>query len=398
MRVLCTVTGSPSHARAILPIARGLAEAGHEILVATSEYLVPTYDGEPVNVQVTMPDLGEVILNIREYSAIHNGGVPDERLDMISFAGEKHVTTAYEKTFPLAKDFAPDLVLRDGSELSGCLIAEALDVPLLSVPSGAGNSLDPDGLLPLLNERRAEVGLPESTDRNAIYRNGRIDCMPHRYSFANYSPPQAFAYRQPLDVKRNLRLPAEVAALSGDKPLVIASIGTTLGMVKTIREQGVAADEHSPEAATPLAAIVSGLSEVDCHAVVATGGYPVEVPVGDNVHLYDWIPQPLLLQCAQVFLTHCGYNSTREAVGAGVPMAGLPLMGDQEYHATRAEEMGLGKKVPEESGAAIAETVTALLGDGDVRAEMRRAHREMLALPGVDGVVEHLENLVARKS
>jgi UDP:flavonoid glycosyltransferase YjiC (YdhE family) len=397
VRVLCTVTGSPSHARAMLPIARGLAEAGHEILVATSEYLVPTYDGEPVNVQVTMPDLGEVILNIREYSAIHNGGVPDERLDMISFAGEKHVTTAYEKTFPLAKDFAPDLVLRDGSELSGCLIAEALDVPLLSVPSGAGNSLDPDGLLPLLNERRREVGLPESADRNAIYRNGRIDCMPHRYSFANYAPPQAFAYRQPLDVKRNLRLPAEVAALSGDKPLVIASIGTTLGMVKTIREQGVAADEHSPEAATPLAAIVSGLSEVDCHAVVATGGYPVEVPVGDNVHLYDWIPQPLLLQCAQAFLTHCGYNSTREAVGAGVPMAGLPLMGDQEYHATRAEEMGLGKKVPEESGAAIAETVTALLGDGDVRAEMRRAHREMLALPGVDGVVEHLENVVARK-
>jgi hypothetical protein len=28
---------------------------------------------------------------------------------------------------------------------------------------------------------------------------------------------------------------------------------------------------------------------------------------------------------------------------------------------------------------------------------MRRAHREMLALPGVDGVVEHLENVVARK-
>ncbi|WP_020497354.1 glycosyltransferase [Sciscionella marina] len=379
----------------MLPIARGLAEAGHQILVATSSYLVAVFDGEPVEVQVTMPDLGEIILNIREYSAEHNGGAPDERLDMIAFGGGEHVTAAFEKTIPIAREFAPDLVLRDGSELAGALISEALDVPLLSVPSGAGNTLDPDGLLELLNRRRAEVGLPESADRNAIYRNGRIDCMPHRYSFADYAPPQAFAYRQPLDIKRNLALPDEVARLSGDKPLVIASIGTTLGMVKTIREQGVEADEHSPEAATPLAAIVRGLSEVDCHAVVATGGYPVEVPVGDNVHLYDWIPQPLLLQCAQAFLTHCGYNSTREAVGAGVPMAGLPLMGDQEYHADRAERMSLGRKVPEESGEAIAETVTALLADTQVRAEMRRAHREMLALPGVDGVVEHLEHVVA---
>src|SRR5690606_32238342 len=43
MRVLSTVTGSQGHARAVLPLVRALAAAGHEVVVALPPHLAEVY-------------------------------------------------------------------------------------------------------------------------------------------------------------------------------------------------------------------------------------------------------------------------------------------------------------------------------------------------------------------
>ncbi|KAH6783507.1 hypothetical protein C2S52_008466 [Perilla frutescens var. hirtella] len=58
--------------------------------------------------------------------------------------------------------------------------------------------------------------------------------------------------------------------------------------------------------------------------------------IGDRGFIIrGWAPQVLILSHRSIggFLSHCGWNSTLEAIGCGVPILAWPLRGDQIYNA-----------------------------------------------------------------
>ncbi|MEE1792751.1 hypothetical protein PUR28_18620 [Streptomyces sp. BE308] len=61
--------------------------------------------------------------------------------------------------------------------------------------------------------------------------------------------------------------------------------------------------------ATQLRTIIAAFSRLDVTAIVATAGIRLDGIDPPNVHLTDRLPQPLLLECADLLVTHGGYNS-----------------------------------------------------------------------------------------
>ncbi|WP_413099282.1 glycosyltransferase [Streptomyces sp. Inha503] len=409
MRVLFTTLGSPSHGRAQLPLARALAAAGHEVLVATTPVLASVFASDDVRVTTCLDDLSPATF-LGPAMAEESGpdGPPDmARMDdaerqafllrvITKVLSGPMATTLLDALLPVARDFRPDLILRDGMDLGSCLIAETLGIPQLPTPSGSSNTFNPDKVLPHLNALRQRRGLPTSEDPLSVVPHGRIDYVPPAFSFAQHLPTSR-AYRQTVDVDRGAVLPRWVAELPTDRPLVFAAIGTAIPM---LRDKAREADASAPAMPMPdpvqtLRTMIQGVSRLEeCTVILATGGIPVDTDgVPPHVHITERLPQPLLLESVDLFLTHGGFNSIRESLRTATPMAVLPQFGDQPGNAQRVAELRLGKHITDTTADGIVAGCREVLADEGCRAVARRARLEMLALPEIDSAVPDLEKL-----
>ncbi|XP_028768269.1 UDP-glucose flavonoid 3-O-glucosyltransferase 7-like [Neltuma alba] len=110
--------------------------------------------------------------------------------------------------------------------------------------------------------------------------------------------------------------------------------------------------------------------------------------------LRGWAPQVKILGHAAVggFMTHCGWNSVVESVGAGVPMVTWPLHSDQFYNEKLVTQVqGVGVEVGVEEWGVwvlderkktvkrdrIEKAVRRLMDEGEEGEEMRRRAREL---------------------
>ncbi|MFF2373872.1 glycosyltransferase [Streptomyces xiamenensis] len=392
MRVLCTAMASPSHGRALLPLARALATAGHEVTVLTTEAVAPVFAADRLAVRTVLPDVprpGRDVL----FDPAQDMSSPDHPLTALLAGPYAHTVLAVLRE--AAREVRPEAVVRDGMDFAAAVLAEERDIPQLPFPSGFLNLLDPAPLLPALNALRAAAAVPAREDPASLYPYGRFDYMPPAYGFARH-PTSALAYRQTTAVEVSGELPPWAARLPGDRPLVLAALGTVL---PTFREAGwkVPLPPEASDPATMLRTIVAGLSLLDVTAVVATGGIPLEgTEPGPNVLLTDRVPQPLLLECADLFVTHGGYNSIREAVRTATPMVVVPNFGDQPHNARRVTELGLGRHLTgTPAPESLARACQAVLEDHATTARSRAARLAMLALPDFTRAPADLAEIVA---
>ncbi|GAA3160152.1 MULTISPECIES: glycosyltransferase [Streptomyces] len=395
MRVLCTSTGSPSHGRAMLPLARALAGAGHTVTVAATPELAPVFHADAVTLEPVLARLPmtDPLAGSDAQLEADPTGEAHVRLVLSLLTGD-HAREMYDVLAELADRVRPDVIIRDGMDMAGIVLAERLGIPQLPIPSGLVNMVDPAQLLPDLNRLRREVGVPEQEDAGSFTPYGRFDYLPQEYAFARFPAPVR-AYRQTTLVDRTDGLPSWVSELPVDRPLVFAATGTALPMIVGMQEHGLQLPPGMTHPAEMLRATVEGLSRLHCSAIVATGGIPLDgVEPAPHVRLVERLAQPLLLECADLLVTHGGYNSVREAIRTGTPMAVLPNFGDQPHNAARVAELGLGRHVTENTADAVATACEELLADRDVAHRVRRAHRAALALPEVGQVAADLEKLV----
>jgi MGT family glycosyltransferase len=100
-------------------------------------------------------------------------------------------------------------------------------------------------------------------------------------------------------------------------------------------------------------------------------------PFPANFLLSPYVPQLDILPHARVFVTHAGTNSLMESLYYGVPMVLIPQQPEQQMHARRAVELGLGVMLDKEAvtAATLSETVERVAQNAEYRERTQSMQR-----------------------
>ncbi len=277
--------------------------------------------------------------------------------------------------------------MREGEDFAGYLVAEALGIPHAGVIDGSTHLMPPDVVRGPLDLLRAELGLGSEEHPLGPYRYLLASWLPRRYLLDDFAcVPTLRVYRQTNPHRPGEPLPDWLAGFAAGRPLAFASLGTLAPSLQ-LSEQA-------------LRAVVDGLAEVDCAALVAIGvgrdpaGFG---PLPDHLRLVNtWLPQSALLERCAAFVTHAGFSSVREGLRAGVPMLAVPFYDDQPHAAERIARIGAGLTIPgpQVTAAGVADAVGALLRDPSYRQVAAAVRRDILASPSLDDTLCDLAALV----
>jgi UDP:flavonoid glycosyltransferase YjiC (YdhE family) len=291
----------------------------------------------------------------------------------------------------IADDWKPDLIVREGMEYGGCITAESLGIPHVSIAGNAYAAVDspqvhyfPGNRLLVaepLARHREQFALPPDPET----------IMPFRYLHLCFTPPRWDGDEVPRPANtRFVRHTSAVLSGTGaphsfeqqrDRPTVLASLGTVFNKTPGVLE-----------------AIVEALADEPLNAIVAIGRDQDSARFGTqpaNVRLEAYVPQPALLGRCDLFITHGGFNSVKESLSQGVPMVVVPITADQPYSAGRCAALGVAEVIEPDkrSSEKIRAAVRKVLADPSYRSNARAFEAEMAALPGPDEIVRMLEAL-----
>lgn len=363
MRVLFTLTPARGSLPPLVPLARCLRRAGHDVAFSSSASFAPEvwaygfeyfeagldwYAGRTAGDDVTVVEVGRRM---------------------------------FDDVIAVAERWEPDLIVREAIELSGCVAAESLGLPHASVASGADSALDlRRELTRLLADLRARAGLPPDPDGDMPYRYLHLCFTPPCFDGPEaVFPPTAHFLRHTSVSRPGEERPTWAADLPA--PIVLVSLGTVVHRVPGLYE-----------------AIVEGLRDEPISLVVALGPDQDPDRLGRqpaNVRVEAELPLTLLLPDCAVLVTHAGINTVKEAMSAGAPMVVVPIAGDQHYCAQRCVDLGLAEAVGrnERTPSCIRQAVRTVLRNVSYRERAAAIRNRMMALPDVSVGVLLLEQL-----
>jgi UDP:flavonoid glycosyltransferase YjiC (YdhE family) len=382
MRVLFTCMALSGHFHPLVPFARALADAGHEVAFAAPASFAPTVAHAGFRHFPAGLDRRnfEVFPQIRTW---RGPGLPEfMRREVFCGLLPRHLVP---DLLALAASWPPDLIVRESVAFGGCIAAEALGIPhaLVSLLA-AGDRVYADTAAPL-DALRAEYGLPPDPDQAMRSRYLTLRPFPPRFQDPTLPISPTTHHLRPMlgDRSGPEELPGWIVDLPA-RPVVYVGLGTIFNDAAVFR------------------AFLAGLRDEPLTLIVTVGRNqdPVDYgPQPDNVHIERYIPLSLLLSHCDVAVTNGGSGTLTAALTHGLPVVVVPISADQPENAARCAALGLGRVVQpaDLTPDAAREAVLAVLADATNRANAERVRDEIAALPGPEYAVELLERLAAEQ-
>lgn len=383
MRVLFTTQPGSGHFHPLVPLARALAAAGHDVAFASAASLGPTiiasgfhafpagldwFAGDPARPRPMLPRVPGEPLGVHWITILADPMIADlERL---------------------CADWRPDLLVRDTSEYGACVVAERLGLPHASVAIGGWVSDygRRPAFGPYLDALRARHGRQPDPEVAMPFRYLNLAFMPPRFHDATHSrgPTTHFARPEFFDRSGDEDLPGWVDALPA-QPTIYATLGTVAGGRSDI-----------------FAAVLAGLRDEPLNLILTVGRHGDAARFGPqpaHIRIARYIPQSLLLPRCAATVCQGGFSTVLGALAHGVPAVVFPLGTDHPVHAARVAALGAGRVIEpaDLTPTAVRAAVRAVLADASYRANAGRVRDEIAALPGLEHAVALLERLAAER-
>ena len=277
-----------------------------------------------------------------------------------------------------AAAFDPDVMIHEPAELAAPLVAALRHTPC--VTHSWGPALPPA----ILSAAGALLGGLWSAHGLVIpayaglFSGGYLDICPPSVQFV---PTDHIARRQAMRPGLYSGEPSDawVSGWPARGPSLLVYV--TLGTVTS-------------NAAAQQAAIDGALA-CGARVLVTVGpqGDPAALdPRTSATRIERWVPQSMVLQHADLMVSHAGSGAFLGALAAGIPQLCLPQAADQFRNADAVTRSGTGKTLPPEevTVAAVSDAIQALLHDPAPREAARGVAAEITAMPDADQVASIL--------
>jgi UDP:flavonoid glycosyltransferase YjiC (YdhE family) len=386
MRVLFTVRPGLGMLHPMVPIARALVSAGHDVAFASAAGFAPIIERAgfrcfPAGIDSTDHDAERLAPEMRGLVGRERAAAMWRRI----FA--EHAPAAMvPDLLELSRSWMPDLIVRDDLEFGGCIAAELLGIPHAAIQAVAFRPHLYELIKEPLNQRRAEAGLPSDPDLAMPFRYLFLSPFPPGYLNPAVPLPQTTHHVRPVPFDRSGDevAPAWLTDLP-DRPLVYLTLGTIFNYWTHI-----------------FRAFIDGLQDERVTLVVTVGrdGDPGQFgSQPEHIRIERYIPQTLFFPRCDLVVTHGGSGTTMAALTHGLPLIVVPISADQPENADRCAALGVARVIqPTELSADRArEAVREVLGRASYREAAVRMRDEIAALPGPEYAVTLLERLATER-
>lgn len=375
MRVLFTTTSGRGHFQPMLPLARALLDAGHEVRWAAAEAVCTELrdrglDAVPAGVFDVVPS------PLRNPPPAIAALPPAERPDWL-FAlvfGPLRAGPMLADLLPVVEGWRPHLLVCEQGELAGPIAAARHAVPNVTHAFGR--------LLPAVRVARARDSMADLWRAHGLEPRPYAGTYDHLY--LDIYPPSLQA--GDAGHVRDVQLVRPAEPLTRDdaaEPLVYVTLGTVFN-------DDVALFATAVEAARGLGIRV----------VVTTGpGTDPDAlgPQPPNVTVTRFTPQAELLPACATVVSHAGSGTFLGALAAGVPQVLLPQAADQYLNAMAGEQGGVAIAIPraEITKERVRDAIERVLGNDGFRAAAEGVRDEIAAMPPPEAVAAELERRYA---
>jgi UDP:flavonoid glycosyltransferase YjiC (YdhE family) len=375
MRVLFTTTSGRGHFQPMIPLARALAHAGHEVRWAAAERACVTlrekgFGAVPAGVFEVVPS--PLRNPPPEIAALPPPERPDHLFSIVF--GPLRAEAMLADLMPIVASWRPQLLVCEQAELAGPIAAARHDVPNVTHAFGR--------LLPKVRPARARESMA------GLWRAHGLEPRPYAGTYDHlyvdiYPPSLQTGDTAHLGAVQLVRPADPIAPDDEAEPLVYITLGTVFNDDLDLFQAAV-------EAAREL-----GIRVV---VTLGHGNDPAALgPQPSHVTVEQFIPQSELLPACAAVVSHAGSGTFLAALAAGVPQVLLPQAADQFLNAQAGEEGGVAIAVPraEVSVARVREALERVIGDGTFRRAAERVSTEIGAMPAPEAVAAELERRYA---